>query len=52
MDLQKRYCCIKMSCFPPYDHSKSKIEVELDFSNYAVKSDLIWLEIKYLVLPT
>ena len=30
-----------MSFFPPYDHSKSKIEVELDFSNYAVESDLI-----------
>ena len=29
-----------MSYFPPYHHSKNKIEVELDFSNFATKSDL------------
>ena len=29
-----------MSYFPPYSHSKSKIEADLDFSNYATKSDL------------
>ena len=29
-----------MSCFPPYDHSKNKIEVLLDLPNYATKSDL------------
>ena len=29
-----------MSYFPPYGHSKNKIEVELDLSNYATKSDL------------
>ena len=29
-----------MSYFPPYIHSKNKIEVELDLSNYATKSDL------------
>ena len=32
---------IKMSCFAPYSHSKNKIEVELDLSNYATKSGLI-----------
>ena len=30
-----------MSYFPPYSHSKSKKEVELDLSNYAAKSDFI-----------
>ena len=29
-----------MSYFPRYGHSKNKIEVELDFSNYATKSGL------------
>ena len=29
-----------MSYFPPYSYSKNKIEVELDFLNYATKSDL------------
>ena len=29
-----------MSFLPPYSHSKNKIEVELDLSNYATKSDL------------
>ena len=29
-----------MSYFPPYSYSKNKIEVELDFSNCATKSDL------------
>ena len=29
-----------MSCIPPYSYCKSKIEVELDSSNYATKSDL------------
>ena len=31
----------KMDYFPkPYNRSKSKIEVELDFSSFATKSDL------------
>ena len=30
-----------MSCFAPYSHSKNKIEVALDLSNYATKSGLI-----------
>ena len=38
--LIKRYCYIKMSYFPSYGHSRNKIEVELDLSNYATKSDL------------
>ena len=29
-----------MSYFSPYGHSKNKIKVELDLSNYATKSDL------------
>ena len=30
-----------MSHFPePYSHKKNKIDVELDFSNYATKSEL------------
>ena len=29
-----------MSYFSLYDHSRNKIEVELDYSNYATKSDL------------
>ena len=29
-----------MSYFPPYIYSKNKIEVELDLSNLAIKSDL------------
>ena len=29
-----------MSYFPSYSYSKTKIEVELDLSNYAPKSDL------------
>ena len=28
-----------MSYFPPYSHSKNKIEIELDLSNYALKFD-------------
>ena len=28
-----------MSYFPPYGHSKSKIEIELNLSSYATKSD-------------
>ena len=38
--LIKRYCYIKMSYFPLHSHSKNKIEVELDSSNIATKSDL------------
>ena len=30
-----------MSYFPPYDHSKNKIEIELELSNYAAKADII-----------
>ena len=38
---KKRYHYIKMSYFSePYIHSKHKIEVGLDLSNYAIKSDL------------
>ena len=29
-----------MSYFPPYSHNKNRIEVELNLSNYATKSDL------------
>ena len=29
-----------MSYFPPYGHSKIKIDVKSDFPNYATKSDL------------
>ena len=29
-----------MSYFPPYSHSKNKTKLELDFPNYATKSDL------------
>ena len=29
-----------MSYFPPYSHSKNKIEVKVDLTNYATKSDL------------
>ena len=29
-----------MSFLPPYSYSKFKIEVELDLSNYATKSEL------------
>ena len=29
-----------MSYFPPYSHSKNKTKFELDFHNYATKSDL------------
>ena len=29
-----------MSYFPPYSNSKITVEVELDLSNYATKSDL------------
>ena len=29
-----------MSYFPPYSHCKNKIDVELDLSHYATKSDL------------
>ena len=36
--LIKRYCYVKMSYFPPYHHSKNKIKVELDLSNFATKS--------------
>ena len=38
--ITKKYCYIKMSYFPIYSHSKDKIEVRLDLSNYAAKSDL------------
>ena len=29
-----------MSYFPPYSHSRNKMEVELNFANYETKSDL------------
>ena len=29
-----------MSYIPPYGHSKNKAKVDLDFPNYATKSDL------------
>ena len=38
--LIKWYCYIKVSCISPYSYCKNKIEVELDLSNYATKSDL------------
>ena len=31
---------MKISYFPPYGHSKNKIEIELDLSNCAIKFDL------------
>ena len=37
---KKIYCYTRISYFPPYSHRKSKIELELDFSNYATKSGL------------
>ena len=38
--LKERYCYIKTSQFPPYIHRKNRIDVKLDLSNYATKSDL------------
>ena len=39
--IDKKDILYKMSYFPqPYTHSKNKIKAELDFSNYATKSDL------------
>ena len=32
-------CYMKIRCFLPYGHSKSKIEVELDLFNYGRKSE-------------
>ena len=41
LGLIKKILLYKMSYFPePHNHSKKKIETELDFSNYASKSDL------------
>ena len=40
MDWWKRDCYIKMSYFPSYSHSRNKMEDELNFPNYATKSDL------------
>ena len=37
---KKRNCCIKMTYFPPYKYSKNKKEVELNWNEYARKSDL------------
>ena len=31
---------MRMNYFPPYSHTKNKIEVELDLSNFATKTDL------------
>ena len=39
--LIKKILLYKMSFFPePYTRSKNKIKIELDFSDYATKSDL------------
>ena len=39
--LIKKILLYKMSFFPePYTRSKNKIKTELDFSDYATKSDL------------
>ena len=39
--LMKKLSLHKMNHFPePYNHSKSRIKVELDLSNYSIKSDL------------
>ena len=39
--LIKKISYVKMSYFPElHTHSKNKVEVELDLSNYATKSDL------------
>ena len=41
IDIWKIYSYILMSYFTgPYSRSKNKINVELDLSNYATKSDL------------
>ena len=41
VELRKKIPLYKMSYFPePYTYGKSKIKVELDFSNYATISDL------------
>ena len=37
--IKKKYCYTKMSYFPTFGRSKNKIEVELDLSKYAKKSD-------------
>ena len=44
--LTKKYYYIKMGYFPPYSHSKNKIEVELHLPNHATKSDFwyMWYE--------
>ena len=34
--LIKRYCYIKVNYFPAYGHSKNKIAVQVNFSNYAM----------------
>ena len=40
-ELIKKISLYKMSYFPdPYTNSKIKTEIELDFSNYATRSDL------------
>ena len=39
------YWYIKVSYFPPYSHSKNKIEVKLDLTNYPTKSDLANLKL-------
>ena len=39
------YWYIKVSYFPLYSHSKNKIEVKLDLTNYATKSDLANLKL-------
>ena len=38
--LIKNILVYKNESFPPYGHSKNKIEVELDLCNYATKSDI------------
>ena len=38
--LIKGICYIKMSYFPELHTNRNKIELELDLSNYATKSDL------------
>ena len=39
-----------MSHFLHYSHSKNKIEVELDLSNYATKSDLKKQHVLYITI--
>ena len=40
VEFTKKTLLDTMSCFPPFGHSKSKIDVELTLSNFATTFDL------------